>query len=523
MSDRTVRQLYGVPDPAGLDAALARIGAALVRAGHLEAVITLHVPVDAGSAAGPIDGSPAALRIASGPSARWEELRVQVRGGVEGPPLRAPEGAFVRSRLESELVAWIREWGEAGHPFAVAEVESLTVHAGQIRAGVRLDPGPKVEVAELAVPGLRGTRQAFLERWLGFREGETYREADLLRRQRRLERTGLFSWVGEPHIELIGPGAVRIHYPVEEGAHNRIEGALGYAGASGEVSGRVDLEFGNLFGTGRLAALRWERLGEDDSRLDLRYEEPMVPGTRVGASLEVFQQVQDTTFTLDRFEGRLFSDLGTDLTVSLGFEMRRSVLGSAPSDVVRRGSTVFGVEWETLRPGRLAGRRVDGSFRTGRSRYEFADGTERSERLDRVEFAFESYWRKGPVAVLRTVLRTAGLSGAKDRSLPVSEALWIGGAPGPRGWDEESFATRRYVSGQLEAGVALSGDRGRVSGVVDGAADRSLATGDDERAGGWGLGLANESARRSVVVDYGIPFGDGFNQGRVHLRVRTRF
>ncbi|MCB9462456.1 MAG: hypothetical protein H6682_02050 [Candidatus Eisenbacteria bacterium] len=539
LSDRTLRRLYGTPDRGDLDAALSRIGAALVREGHLEATITLHVPelgqTDLGETGAVTDASAGetksethaasgtTLRIESGPSARWEELRVHVRGGVDGPAIRPPEGAFVRSRLESELVGWIEEWGESGYPFAVAEVESLTVRSGQIRVGIRLDPGPKVQVSELAISGLRGTRQSFLERWLSFHAEETYRESDLMRRQRRLERTGLFSWVGEPRIEPLGPEAVRIHYAVEEGAHNRIEGALGYAGTSGQVSGRVDVEMGNLFGTGRVAALRWERLGDDDSRLDLRYEEPMLLGTPIGASVEVFQQVQDTTFTLDRFEGRVFSDLGTDLTVSLGFELRRSVLGGAPSDVIRRGSTVFGLEWETLRPGRLTGRRVEGSFRTGRSRYEFADGTRRSERLDRVEFASESYWRRGTLAVLRTVLRAGGLSGAKDRDLPASEALWIGGATGPRGWDEESFATRRYVSGQFEAGVALAADRGRVYGFVDGAAYRSLATGSDERAGGWGLGLANESVRRSVVVDYGIPFGEGFSQGRVHLRVRTRF
>ena len=528
LSDRTVRRLFGAPEPEELRAGLARVGAALVAGGHLEAVVSLTyaaAPGDSGVApeAAERTVAPARLVLEAGSVARWDTLRVQVRGGAEGPRPFRPQGEFVRARLEEQIREWMRLWGEAGYPFVAAEVESLTVRDGQVRAGIRLDPGPRVEVAETVFPGRRSVRADFLERWIRFRPGETFRDSDLERRQRKLERSELFSWVGEPRIEPIDRGRVRVHFPIEERLHNRVEGAVGYAGQSGTVSGRIDVEMGNLFGTGRALGVRWERLRAENSRLDLQYEEPTILGWPLGMKLQVHQQVEDTTFTLDRFEGGLFADLGTDLTVSLGYEVRRSILGTAPSDVVRRSSTVFGLEWQTLRPGRLRGRRVEGTFRTGRSRFEFADGSTRDEQLDRVEVAAESYWRRGLSWVARAAGRGGGLSGARDRPLPPSEALWIGGIDGPRGWDEEAFATRRYLVGQLELGVALAGERGRVYGFVDAAVYRSLVTGGNEDAGGWGVGVSSESTRRALVLDYGIPFGQGFQESRVHLRVRTRF
>lgn len=512
LSDREIRGLFGAPgrDPAALRAALARVGGALVAAGHLEAALTLRLP----------SGE---LAIEAGPVAHWDTVRVQVRGGLSAPTPLVLEGTWVAERLEAEIAAWVREWAEAGHPFVVAEVESLVVVDGRVRAGLRLDPGPALAVQALAFPGLRATQQRFLERWLRFEAGGRFRDSDLERWQRRLERTGLFTYVGEARLEPTGEQGLRVHYPLEERPHNRIEGAIGYAGESETTSGRIDIAMGNLFGTGRALALRWERLRPEDSRLDLAYEEPLVLGSPVGLRIQVHQQIEDTTFTSDRLEGEVFADVARDLTVSFGYEVRRSVLGKAPSDLVRRGSTIFGLSWDTLRPGRLVGRKVAGTFRTGRSRVEEAGGAVRRERLERIEASAESYWRRGDVVVLRTVLRGGGIDGARDRALPPSEALWIGGSAGPRGWDEEAFATRRYLAAQLEVGAAIAGGRGRVYAFADGATFRSLATGEGAEEGGYGVGVASESVRRALVLDYGIPFGRSFGDSRIHLRLLTRF
>ncbi len=514
ISDSEIRRTWieaGSIPGAGLEA----LGRRLVEEGFLEARLVLRHDDPAMPAA--------VLTIEAGAVPVWDSLSVRVRGGAE-PRAVPPQGEFDRDEFESRVWEWAESWAEAGHPFVIIEVEALTVEDGRLRAGLRVDPGPRTTVEEVAFPGRGPTKIEFLHRWIRYQAGETFRNSDLARRQRRLERSGLFQRVEEPRLEPLGPAEVRIHYGVRERPHNRIEGALGYSGEREEISGHLDLALGNLFGTGRKFAFRWERLEAERSRLDLAYEEPILFRLPVGAKLEVHQQVEDSTFTLDRFEGGLFGDLGTDLRVSIGLEYRRSVLGAEPSDVVRRVSTVFGAAWETLRPGRLVGSRAEASFRTGRSRIQPADGPDRRERLDRVTANYERYWRFGPTLVLRTEARGGGLSGGVARDLPLSEALWIGGLRGPRGFGEESLATRRFVLGQLETGVALAGDQGRAYAFVDGASYLALGAGGERREdGGWGVGISNETTNRSVSVDYGIPFGGSLGSGRVHMRLRTSF
>lgn len=508
------------------DDQLARLGAELVESGLLEAQIvaawsgdTLRVTVD------------------TGPVAHWDTLAVEQRGTLESPRIDAsqPEdvgerrhapfpalaemrGAFDRQRFESTLDAWIGAWAESGHPFAVATLESLIVRDGMVRAGLRCDPGPAVTIGEVVYPGLRHTRESFLVKWTGLAPGMSFRDSRLQQARRRLEQSDLFSFIGQPELEPLGEGRVRVHLPVHESAHNEIEGAIGYQGESGTLSGLASVRLGNLFGTGRALALRWERYERAQSAFDLSYREPLVLGLPLSAGLRIQQEVRDSTYTLDRFEGELELRIASDFFVSLGGERRRSVLGAEPSTVVRRTSTIFGARWDGLRPGYRGGL-TEADFRTGTSRIDPPIGPSGRERVGRVEARAERYLARGSLSV-RAGARAGGLQGARQ-ALDPSEALWIGGAAMLRGHAERAFAAERYGIGQLEVGALLG--QGRAYGFVDAGWLRELARDQERTPSGFGVGFESGTARQRISLDLALAGGSSFSEARLHLSARRQF
>lgn len=486
---------------------LAGLGAKLVEAGLLEAEIlaewsgdTLHVTVNAG------------------PDAVWDSLAIEQRGDVRPPPPPVFRGTFDPKRFQSTLDAWIASWAEVGHPFAVATLESLVVEDGAVRAGLRCDPGPASRIAEVVYPGLEKTRETFLTKWTGLAPGAPFRESRVQQAQRRLEQSALFTFVGKPELEPLGDGNVRVHFPVREAAHNEIEGAIGYQGESRTLSGLASVRLGNLFGTGRAFSLRWERYEREQSAFDLSYREPLVWGLPVSAQFRIQQEVRDSTYTVDRFEGKLELRIAADFFVSVGGEQRRSVLGAEPSILVRRTSTLFGARWDAIRHGYRGGR-TEADFRTGTSRIDPPEGPARKERVGKVEAIAERYFVPGGLSI-RGSMRAGGLQGGRD-ALDSSEALWVGGAGMLRGHSERAFACERYGIGQLEAGSLLG--QGRAYAFCDAAWLRELGRDDTKRPTGFGVGFETGTTEQRISLDLGLAGGAAFRDARLHLSAQRQF
>ena len=95
---------------------------------------------------------------------------------------------------------------------------------------------------------------------------------------------------------------------VKEKNTNNFDGIIGYIPPgknenTGYITGLVNISLRNLFGTGRAAAIKWNKYNRDSQELDLKYLEPWLLSYPLNINLELYQRVQDTTYVQRKLEG----------------------------------------------------------------------------------------------------------------------------------------------------------------------------------------------------------------------------
>lgn len=499
---------------AALPALLARLGALRVASGALGAELQWDASVD-----------PPVLRALRGEPTRWESVRVV--GGIEGAPGRL-NGQFLARELRGRaspdefadaLSEWFDACDEAARPLAVASVESLRVGASGLSAGLRLDPGPVVQLSELEVRGLEQTRRGYVDRILRWRAGEAFRGSTWRHRTRALVGSGLFARVSDVTLERRGERYVAA-LEVEENTHNSLAGAVGYAGASRTWNGYLSLSLGNLFGTGRALGFQWERVVAEESRLRLSWSEPYLGPLPIGARVALEQEVRDSTFLSQRGELLGVWRLGFDLSAEAGVEWRRFDLGVEPAEVTERRSSVLGLTWNGL--ARFEGQLMRVRLESGKSRVRPPDGPGMRLRVRRGRFEWEGFAQPVSSWLVHGRMDLGGV----DAPLPLStgDVFRIGGAATLRGYREEAFLVRRYAIGRLEAGPTLPGAEERAYLFLDSGIWRGQAAADETVSkSGYGFGLESIRRARRLAVDLGFAGAPSLRDGRLSLRVETRF
>lgn len=511
--------------PSALLRELGLLGDRLVQEGYLSAEITARLVGANGRGSDSVE-----IRVQAGEPARWAGIATRVSGeqvGTDVPPA-PPEPRrgerFAEALLERWIWSWVDSAAEAGYPFAVATLESVRVQSAGVLAAVRLDPGRSEPIVEVGLRGSARVDPRFVRRWLRVEPTERFSLRRAEERARLLERTGLFQSVGQAELARFPEGGLRILYPVRETAFNRIEGAIGYAGASGALTGLAALELGNLAGRGRRVGVRWSRPRDAETRFDLSYRDLLLPRLPFGAVLELEQEVRDSTLSHLRWEAGLDLPLSWDWSVSVGIEGRRSALGVEPAEQRRRLSSVFGARWDARSEATWRGGRGELAFRTGRERIRLTDGsTAPSVRLTRADLDLEALIFGRSLLSGRVRSRVGAITGAD--SLVSSEVYRLGGAAELRGHPEEAYAARRYGMGQLELGRRLAGDTGGWAYLF---ADGARLLGPSPGASpvwkwGYGVGLQPRSGPRAATIDLGLPGTLRLEELRVHLRLETRF
>lgn len=326
---------------------------------------------------------------------------------------------------------------------------------------IRVAPGPKVRLRDVAFEGQQRTKEGFLRRRIPIAEGELVLQRLLDRGIDNLYRSGLFSLV-RSEVKPVGADQGDLAIRLEELPAKSIDFELGY-GSYELARGAVRFRDRNIFGIGRRISLEG-RASVRGFGVDFGFEEPYLLGDHTtlefGAGYERREEPSFDleTASLDMTATRRFE--GSPYRLRAGYGIRLESAKNAPEGEdfgTTRTAGVFARLQRDTRDSIL--------IPTGGSVSELSmawSSPTLGADLDFLELGVEAsrYFPLGERTVLAVGFRFRTreiLDDAPD--LPIQERLFLGGESDVRSFDESELgpvSTAADSLGQPRGGLTSS-------------------------------------------------------------------
>ena len=459
--------------------------------------------------------------------------------------------AFSRDALAAEIDRVLATYSARGFPLATAQVTSLEVNdsARLVNAIVAVHAGERVRIQVIEVRGNTATRTGLILDAAAVKPGTFFTDELAAQVRARLVRLNLFGSVDEPQLYRVDSVRYGLLLVVTEGSPNTFDGVIGYQPAvaadsgSGTFTGLVNIVFRNIFGSGRRAALRWQKQTVSASQLEIRYGEPFILGLPLDLDVG-FRQVQEATttallsyvqrfFTADLTYGltdaftvragaalestipqvdtaqpcyrQLLKSSTVETTVGIGYDTRSSTI-----------SPVSGVLYRTTYS--VGARSVNGPAPCD-------SAVPASDVRQRIELDLETY-----VPAFGRFVAAGSVHYGEVRAdlLEENDLFRFGGQATVRGYIEGAVRASRRTWGSLEARLLLS-DKSYAAVFFDGGYYERVA---DTRRGaaaarawlyGYGVGAQIETPLGLVRLSYALGRDDTFATGKVFVGLVNQF
>lgn len=450
--------------------------------------------------------------------------------------------------FESAVNGVLNYFEDNGYPFVKVIINSVVLKKDSIEERnsaiikLTLEKGNLSRIDKVEVRGNSFTNEKVIIRELRLSKGELYSQKRIDEFPKRINRLRFFDPVPPPQyfINSIGEGILVIE--VKEKQTNNFDGIIGYIpgkkeNEKGYLTGLINISLRNLFGTGRSAALRWNKFDRNSQELELKYLEPWLLNFPFNISLNLYQRIQDTTYVQRKFNGEIEYLATEDISASL-------VLGTEsviPTERVIPVFTVFNSSVITTGLNLKIDTRDDPYSPTEGlyfiNSYSFSRKTingpvqfitpQINTKLDlqRIAFDFDIFFLLFSRQVLAMSINGRELRGP---SFENSDLFRLGGTSTLRGYREEQFLGSRILWTNFEYRFLLTRrtfafaffDTGYY--LRNAEPDRNILKSEDFLYG-YGLGLNLETGLGILAVSFALGEGDSFTDGKIHFGLVNEF
>ncbi|MBK9097654.1 MAG: BamA/TamA family outer membrane protein [bacterium] len=455
---------------------------------------------------------------------------------------------FNQFEIEASVSNLLTDFENRGFPFAAVKIQSVYFYDDSISNEhyadlfITLEEGRKSKIDKIEVTGNTSTKDYVIIRELRIDTGEEYSQQKIENLPRRLNKLRYFDPVPTPqfYIDSQNNGVLQIN--VKERNTNNFDGIIGYVPPAtndekGYVTGLVNVTLRNIFGTGRAAAIRWQKPTRSNQELELKYLEPWLFSFPFNLNAELFQRIQDSTYVQRRIGGALEFLATEDISASAFISTEEII----PTERQVPVFTVYNSSSLTTGLGLRIDFRNDPIATTSgflfETSYSFSNKdingpaeyitpqTETNINLQRITIGFGAFYE----IFSRNVL-AFNVSG-KELNGPFFEQsdLWrFGGTRTVRGYREEQFLASRIAWSNLEYRLMLTPrsytflflDAGYY--FLDADPERGIAQQEDYIFG-YGLGITIETAIGLLGVSFALAEGETFSEGKIHFGIINEF
>jgi len=229
------------------------------------------------------DTSYTSIQLYVGKQYQWVQLRPDSIDKVALGQSGYFENDFTSKPLNINLLQGIQQrllnfYERTGYPFAAVYLDSIRLINEKMQALLKVNKGPLYHIDSIRVYGNARISKFFLQQYLGISNGSVYNRDRLDRVSKRILELPYLQELQNPDLTMLGSGAVLNLYLANKRSSqvNFLVGFLPANTTNGklQVTGDVNLNLKNPFGTGETLLLNWQQLQLKSPRLNLGYQKP---------------------------------------------------------------------------------------------------------------------------------------------------------------------------------------------------------------------------------------------------------
>jgi outer membrane protein insertion porin family len=455
---------------------------------------------------------------------------------------------FNTKELQNLILDALTVFENNGYPFAKIRIASVYFFTDSLSASsfadvsVKIIKGDRKRIDKIEITGNSSTEDYVITRELRLERGENYSQEKIEELPDRLNRLRFFEPVGSPGFYINSKNEGVLLIDVKEKQTNNFDGIIGYIPARNEsekgyLTGLVNINLRNLFGTGRAAAVRWQQFDRFSQEMELKYLEPWILNYPFNLSGGFFQRKQDTTYIQRKLEGSV-EFLATEIISASLFAASENIIPTLRDDniftVYNSHSFTSGVNLKidnrddpySPTEGFFFLNSYSFSRKNIRGPLQFiTPGLQRKIYLQRIALDLSGFYELFTRQIIALALHGRELRGTFFEE---SDLFRLGGTNSLRGYREDQFHASRIFWSNLEYRLLLTRrtfaflffDTGYYLRKEE--PDRNILKQEDFNIG-YGLGLNIETGLGVLGVSFALAGGDSFTDGKIHFGLINEF
>jgi len=452
---------------------------------------------------------------------------------------------FNKSEIELTISNILDEYENIGFPFTKIIINSIVPYQDStsnfVDINLKLDKGEKSTIDKIEIIGNEKTDDVVIIRAARIFPPEVYSQEKVESIPQKLSRLRFFEPVKTPGFYFNSKNEGILQINVQEKETNTFDGIVGYVPGdeteTGYFTGFLNISLRNLFGTGRAAAVRWEKENRNTQELELKYLEPWVLGYPFNIGVGFYQRKQDTTYVQSKFEGSVEFLATDDISASLILstesivptENDENIFSVYNSSILSTGIQLsIDSRDDVYAP--TGGIYFINSYlysnKTINGPVEFiTPQTKTKISLQRLELDLSYFYE-----IFNRNVIAAGVHAREMRGdfFEISDYYKLGGTSSLRGYRENQFLGNRTFWSNLEYRYLLTQ---RTFAFLFFDTGYYLRNSDEQRGiselsdfkYGYGLGLNLETALGVLGVSFALGEGDSFGDGKIHFAIVNEF
>jgi outer membrane protein assembly factor BamA len=423
--------------------------------------------------------------------------------------------------LPSIMNKTLNLYASRGYLFAQVSIDTLKTTENKLTAVIMIDEGPLFKGEKYVFSGNKVTRPATLLRISGLTQVRQLTPESLTQAE---DKVLLKSYIKACRIAPLDGSTLSI--AVEEGRMTKIEGVLGLTTnpdtEARNLSGYINLQFLNLWGTDRSIALNWQSPKSANRLLRLAYHESGFGPYPLAGDFQ-FQRVQQEAEWIT-----VKADLSiyyTHLLHKFGADLYNENLypDSQGADAVKK-STYYSVAaiWEYNGADYLPNPTRGNKFKL-KGGWLFKQAEEDNKSLPLTEIDATFWLPINPRVIYSLAPHYREIS---DQVATEHEQYKLGGFNSLRGYIEDSFSGWRIGWLNNEIGYLMTRDS-RIFMLFDYGVHQTGGQNISQGLMGTGIGLSVQTKLGIISISYALAIAEGHlarvNSGILHMGLASTF